>query len=103
MAKILVADDQESMRQIISDLLKEKGHTVKTAENGKQALDLFQQENFDLIVADVNMPLLDGLGFLKKVREKNSTQKIVFVTGLMEDTVRLGAANLNLNGLIQKP
>ena len=75
MAKILVADDQESMRFIISSLLQEKGHAVTTAEDGQQAFDLLQKENFDLVVADVNMPQLNGLEFLKQVREKNRNKK----------------------------
>ena len=103
MAKILVADDQESMRFIIPSLLQEKGHAVTTAEDGQQAFDLLQKENFDLVVADVNMPQLNGLEFLKQVREKKPKQKVVFITGVLEETVRLGAEKLGLDGLLLKP
>ena len=103
MAKILVADDQESMRKIISGMLVEAGHEVATAEDGLAAFDLLQQSSFDLIVADINMPRLNGLEFLKKVREAYPRSRVIFVTGMTEDTVRLGSENLGLAGLILKP
>jgi len=103
MGKILVADDQESMRLIISGMLQEKGHNVTTAEDGLQAFDLFKNGDFDLIVADVNMPRLNGLEFLKKVKELKPSARVVFVTGMLEETVRVGAENLGLAGLVLKP
>lgn len=103
MAKILVADDQESMRLIISNLLEENGHSVKTAEDGVQALNLLKQDSFDLVVADVNMPRLNGLEFLKQVKENDPKIRVVFVTGVLEETVKLGTENLSLDGLILKP
>lgn len=103
MAKILVADDQESMRQIISNLLKEAGHSVTIVEDGAQALDELQKSDFDLIVADVNMPRLNGLEFLKKAKEAKPGTKIVFVTGMLEESVRLAAQKMDLDGLILKP
>jgi len=98
-----VADDQESMRVIIAGMLKENGHEIVTAEDGRQALELFTQDHFDLVVADVNMPKLDGLEFLKAARQIKPNAKIVFVTGMLEDTVKIGSESLGLNGLILKP
>jgi CheY-like chemotaxis protein len=103
MAKILVVDDQESMRFIISSMLKEKGHEVKIAEDGLQALAILKDASFDLIVADVNMPRLNGLEFLKQVKEKDRTARVILLTGLVEETVRLGAEKYGLDGLILKP
>lgn len=103
MAKILVADDQESMRKIIAGMLVEAGHEVVTAEDGLAAFDLLKQSSFDLIVADVNMPKLNGLEFLKKVRDAYPRSRVIFVTGMIEETIRLGAEKLGLSGLILKP
>ena len=103
MARILVADDQESMRLIISDMLKEKGHSVVTAEDGLAAFDQFKNGSFDLVVADVNMPRLNGLEFLKQVKAEKPQAKVVFVTGMLEDAVKVGSAKFGLDGLILKP
>jgi len=103
MGKILVADDQESMRFIITNLLTEAGHTVETAEDGAQALAKVRQNDYDLVVADVNMPKLDGLEFLKQARQSKPQVKVVFVTGMLEDTVRIGSENIKFSGLILKP
>lgn len=103
MARILVADDQDSMRLIISQMLKEKGHSVVAVEDGQQAFDLAKAEDFDLIVADVNMPKLNGLDFLKQIKAAKPGLKVVFVTGMLEETIRIGAEKHNLDGLILKP
>jgi CheY-like chemotaxis protein len=103
MARILVADDQESMRHIISTMLEEKGHAVTTVEDGQAAYDELRGGQFDLIVADVNMPRMNGLDFLKKVKAEKPETKIIFVTGMLEETVKLGADKLGLDGLIIKP
>lgn len=103
MAKILVADDQASMRLIISNMLKEKGHTVVEAEDGLSAYNRLKQDSFDLVVADVNMPKMNGLEFLKKVKAEKPSAKVIFVTGMLEETVKLGAENFGLDGLIIKP
>ncbi len=103
MARILVADDQESMRLILAQMLQGKGHAVTTAEDGLQAYEALNRTPFDLVVADVNMPRLNGLEFLKKVKAEKPSTRVVFVTGMLEETVRLGAENLGLDGLILKP
>jgi two-component system chemotaxis response regulator CheY len=103
MGKVLVVDDQESMRQIISGMLTGQGHSVKTTEDGVSALDQMKTDHFDLIVADVNMPRMDGLEFLKKVKSEDPKSHVIFVTGMLEDAVRLGSENLGLDGLILKP
>ena len=103
MAKILVVDDQESMRQIIAGMLAEHGHSVKTSDDGAAALAEAKASSFDLIVADVNMPRMDGLEFLKQIRSEKPDSHVVFVTGMLEDTVRLGSEGLGFDGLILKP
>lgn len=103
MAKILVVDDQESMRLIISDMLKEKGHTVTTVDDGQRALECARGGDFDMIVADVNMPRLNGLELLKKIKKEKPQTRMVLLTGVLEDTVRISSESLGLNGLILKP
>lgn len=60
MFKILVAEDASNLRNILVSTLSKQNYTVKSAENGKEALDLFCSEKFDLVVTDIMMPVMDG-------------------------------------------
>ena len=69
MAKILAVDDSASMRQMVSFTLKAAGHTVMDAEDGQQALNIAKTQSFDLVLTDVNMPIMDGLTLTKELRD----------------------------------
>ena len=68
MAKILAVDDSASMRQMVSFTLKGAGYDVVEAADGKLALDQAQQQQFDLVLSDVNMPVMDGISLVKELR-----------------------------------
>ena len=66
---ILVADDSPFNQQVAAGLLELKGHSVRLANDGREAVELFEQERFDLIFMDIEMPELDGLGATRAIRE----------------------------------
>lgn len=68
MAKILAVDDSASMRQMVSYTLKNAGHDVTLANDGQEALDVANGERFDLVLTDVNMPLMDGITLTRELR-----------------------------------
>lgn len=68
MANILAVDDSASMRQMVSFTLKAAGHTVTDAADGQQALDIAKTRSFDLVLTDVNMPVMDGLTLTRELR-----------------------------------
>ncbi len=68
MAKILAVDDSASMRQMVAFTLKGAGHTVTDAADGQQALDIAKTNSFDLVLTDVNMPVMDGITLTKNLR-----------------------------------
>lgn len=68
MAKILAVDDSASMRQMVSFTLKAAGHAVTDAADGQQALNIAKTQSFDLVLTDVNMPIMDGLTLTKELR-----------------------------------
>lgn len=68
MAKILAVDDSVSMRGMVAFTLRGAGHEVAEAENGQLALDLARASVFDLVLADVNMPVMDGLSMVRELR-----------------------------------
>ena len=68
MANILAVDDSSSMRQMVSFTLKGAGHQVVEAQDGQDALNKAKSQQFDLIITDVNMPVMDGITFIRNLR-----------------------------------
>ena len=93
--RILVADDEESIRWVLSKALIKKGFKVDLAEDGKQALSMFRSNNYDLAVLDIKMPGLQGLELLKKVQEEYPEILVVIMTA--ESTME-NAVNAMKNG-----
>ncbi|TAN44503.1 MAG: response regulator [Nitrospirae bacterium] len=80
--KVLVADDNDSIREMLSMLLEMDGYEVHTAENGAVALNKFNSVgNIDLIVSDMNMPELNGLELISEVRKLDDKVPFIFLTG----------------------
>ena len=78
--RILVADDEESMRWVLSKALKRKGFAVDLAVDGRQALTLIQENTYDLAILDIKMPGINGLDLLEKVREQKKELLVVIMT-----------------------
>lgn len=78
--RILVADDEESIRWVLQTTLAGEGHAVEQVETGDAALDALMRDHFDLALVDIKMPGLDGLALLSKVREAGLTTPIVIIT-----------------------
>ena len=70
MKKILVADDEMSIRLLYSEELKEEGYDVVTASNGKEALEIVGREPLDLVILDIKMPEMSGIEVLRQIKEK---------------------------------
>jgi len=87
--RILVADDEESIRWVLSKALKKKGFTVDLAEDGKQALSMFRSNPYDMAVLDIKMPGLQGLDLLKQVQEEFPNILVIIMTAesTMENAV----------------
>jgi len=78
--RIIVADDEESMRWVLSKALRKKGFTVDLAKDGDEALKLVQENNYDLAIFDIKMPGISGLELLDRVRELKSDIMMVIMT-----------------------
>ena len=81
MAKILVIDDERSIRNVIGELLEMEGYTVKTAENGVQGYEMIGAESFDLVISDIKMPEMDGIELLGKLVETHPDTTVVMISG----------------------
>ena len=71
MAKILVVDDESNLRLVVQKELSRQGHDVETASDGEAAWESLEHEDFDVILCDINMPRLDGIGLLRRLRDKS--------------------------------
>lgn len=77
---ILVVDDEESLREVLYEVLSEDGYQVATAASAEEALTLFAQNHYALIITDICMPGLSGIDLLKQVKEKNQDTQIIIMT-----------------------
>lgn len=101
--KILVVDDEKSIRLTVAQSLEPQGYTVKTAVNGNDALDQLQQEAFDLILTDLKMPGMDGMALVEQAIQLHPNLQMIMISahGTVENAVevmKLGAIDF-----IQKP
>ncbi len=95
-ARILIADDEENIRQVLQRTLQKEGYQVETAANGQEALQKLQQNPYDLLLLDLNMQPVDGLEVLRLAHEKDPDLIVIVLTGhsSLESAVaclRLGA------------
>ena len=81
MAKILVIDDEPSVRRLIDILLSRDGYEVVLADNGGKGLELYRREHPDVILLDLRMPQLDGIEVLKEIRSVDLKQPVIVLTG----------------------
>ncbi len=79
--KILVVDDESGIRFLLSEVLLNKGFEVSLASDGQESLDKLEQDHFDLVVTDINMPRLDGVAMLKRMKKTGRDEKIIIMTG----------------------
>jgi len=98
MAKILVVDDEEKIREILKIMLESTGHQALLAKNGRYAIEILQNEAVDMVISDIQMDEIDGLKLLSLIRKNNLGCPVVFITayGTLESAVkalRLGAVD----------
>lgn len=70
--RVLVVDDEQSIQELLQNLLEEEGYEVETAGNGREGLDRLAQSRFDLVLCDVMMPFMNGLQFCLAVQQRGS-------------------------------
>ena len=100
--RILVAEDESALRDFISRNLRARGYTVTEAENGLEALALWERENPHLIILDIMMPRMDGLEVCKRIRER-STAPIIALTALDAEADKVAALDIGVDDYLTKP
>jgi two-component system, OmpR family, copper resistance phosphate regulon response regulator CusR len=82
MKKILLAEDEAQVVSFITKGLSEEGYEVTVALDGRMAVQLFEQNNFDLVILDIMMPVMNGLDVCREIRIQNKTVPVLFLTAL---------------------
>ena len=86
--RVLVVDDEESLRGIVTQVLKEDGHDVTEASSAEEALEIFQQGSYPLVISDIKMPGMSGIELLQEIKKLNTdTQFIIMTSYASLDTV----------------
>ena len=93
---ILLVDDEEGYRELISRVLTKAGYEVLQAADGLQALSLLEESNVDLVISDILMPNLNGYGLVARLRAKWPTMPVILTTGFLSQE----AAKSMMNGSV---
>ncbi len=102
MAKVLIADDEPNIREVISFALERAGYTIATARNGSEALQQFRRGAPDLIILDIGMPEMDGLEVCRQIR-KSSEVPILFLSARDEEIDRVLGLEIGGDDYVTKP
>lgn len=101
--KILVAEDDAIMLASITHQLKQEGFNVISANNGREAIQIFENDKADLIITDIMMPFTSGLEFLNIIRNRSDSIPVLVLSALDEEDTVLEAFNLGANDFLIKP
>jgi DNA-binding NtrC family response regulator len=102
-ARILVVDDDETIRKVMSTILKEKGYIVDTAETGKEAIEKSNTNFYNLALIDMRLPDMEGTKLLTTLRETTPKMVKIIVTGYPSLQNAMEAVNKNADAYILKP
>jgi two-component system response regulator PilR (NtrC family) len=103
MPSILVVDDELSMREFLKILLEKEGYDVSTASEASSAIDLINDQNFDLVISDIKMPGMGGLPLLEKIKEINSNLPVIMITAFASPENAVTAMKSGAFDYITKP
>ncbi|MDE5462795.1 MULTISPECIES: response regulator [unclassified Bradyrhizobium] len=105
MSKILIADDEDSMRQLVARAIAMDGHEIVTAQDGAEALEILTRADgaFDLLLTDIQMPVMDGIALALSVARDFPDLTILLMTGFADQRERASNLNALVHDVVTKP
>jgi DNA-binding NtrC family response regulator len=100
---ILVVDDEESLRTVLSSELINEGYEVRTAADGDDAIVEMRNVDFDLVLLDIKMPRMNGFEVLKHIKENHARSKVVMLTGFADLKNAIESKKLGADDFVSKP
>jgi excisionase family DNA binding protein len=101
--RILVVDDESSIRDLLAKTLALAEYDVDTAADGRSALERLRLYPYDLLIADLKMPGIDGLNVIREAKRLKSDLPVIIITGYSTETAAIEAVNLGVSGYLTKP
>ncbi|GAA0691988.1 response regulator transcription factor [Clostridium cadaveris] len=101
--KLLIIEDEEDILDALALGFRKLGYIVDTSDDGEEGLELSYINNYDLIVLDLNLPSMDGLDILKKIREENEECKILILSARSDYSHRIKGLDMGANDYLVKP
>lgn len=101
--RILVADDEASIRELLQKTLALADYDVDVAHDGRAAIDRLRAGHYDLLITDLKMPGLDGLTVIREARRYRTDLPIIIITGFSTEASAIEAINLGVSGYLTKP
>lgn len=101
--RILVVEDEIDLQEAIAEGLRMEGYAVDTCSNGEDAYELAYVENYDLIILDLNLPKMDGLKVLEKIREENNELKVLILSARSSVNDKVKGLDIGANDYLTKP
>jgi two-component system, NtrC family, response regulator PilR len=103
LSRILVVDDEESMRQLLEIALGKEGYRIALAESGKKATELFDKSSYDLVISDIKMPDMSGVEVLRHIKETDPTIPVIMMTAYASAETAVEALRLGAYDYLTKP
>lgn len=103
MAKILVAEDEQSLRELVTIALRRKGHEVLAVSDGSEALGALSAGSYDLLLTDIVMPVVDGIALSLKAARDNPEMRILMMTGYAAERQRAHNLEELIHDVVLKP
>ena len=101
--RVLVADDEESIRELLARTLALAEYDVETVGDARAAIDRLRMADYDLLIADLRMPGMDGLLLVREARRMHPTLPVIIITGYSSEGSAIEAVNLGVVGYLVKP
>ena len=102
MQTVLIAEDEQKLREVVAKYLKKEGYNVLEAEDGEQAMEIFENNKVDLVILDVMMPVIDGWSCCREIR-KVSDVPVLMLTARSEENDRVFGFELGADDYVTKP
>ena len=101
--KLLIVEDEERMNMLLVKVLRKLGYTTDSAFDGEEAVDLYFENNYDLVILDLNLPKMDGMEVLKIIREDNVRIPVLILSARSEITDKIQGLDEGANDYLTKP
>jgi excisionase family DNA binding protein len=101
--RVLIVDDEQAVRDLVSKTLSMADYEVETADDGPSAVERLRTTDYDLLITDLKMPGMDGLSVIREARRKSHELPIIIITGFSTEASAIEAINLGVSGYLTKP